>query len=58
MYLDPGFGSMLIQGIVAALAAGGAYLILMRKKIAAFFQNRKAVKNAEENQQNDAGIEK
>jgi hypothetical protein len=58
MYLDPGFGSMLIQGIVAALAAGGAYLILMRKKIAAFFQNRKAVKNAEENQQNDAETEK
>ena len=46
MYLDPGFGSMLIQGIVAALAAGGAYLILMRKKIVAFFQNRKAAKNA------------
>ena len=58
MYLDPGFGSMLIQGIVAALAAGGAYLILMRKKIAAFFQNRKAVMNAEENQLSDAETEK
>jgi len=58
MYLDPGFGSMLIQGIVAALAAGGAYLILMRKKIAAFFQNRKAVKNASQNEQKDSGTEK
>lgn len=58
MYLDPGFGSMLIQGIVAALAAGGAYLILMRKKIVAFFQNRKAVMNAEENQLSDAETEK
>ncbi len=58
MYLDPGFGSMIIQGIVAALAAGGAYLILMRKKIVAFFQNRKAVKNAAQNEQNDSGTEK
>ena len=58
MYLDPGFGSMLIQGIVAALAAGGAYLILMRKRIVAFFQNRKAVKNAAKNEQNTAEIEK
>lgn len=58
MYLDPGFGSMLIQGIVAALAAGGAYLILMRKKITTFFQNRKAVKNAAQNEQKDSGTEK
>lgn len=58
MYLDPGFGSMLIQGIVAALAAGGAYLILMRKRIVAFFQSRKAVKNAAKNEQNTAEIEK
>ena len=46
MYLDPGFGSMIIQGIVALIAGCGAYLILIRKKIAAFFRGRKAAKAA------------
>lgn len=58
MYLDPGFGSMIIQGIVAVLAAGGAYLILIRKKIVAFFQNRKAAKNATSDEQSTIGTGK
>ncbi len=33
MYLDPGFGSMIIQVIIAFFAAFGAYLVLIRKKI-------------------------
>jgi hypothetical protein len=57
MYLDPGFGSMIIQGIVAALAASGAYLILIRKKVIAFFQSRKAVKNAAQSRKNETGTE-
>lgn len=58
MYLDPGFGSMLIQGIIAALAAGGAYLILIRKKIANFFKKRKAAKIAAKVEQDTIGIGK
>lgn len=46
MYLDPGFGSMLIQGVIALIAGCGAYLILIRKKIVAFVRGRKAAKNA------------
>ena len=41
MYLDPGFGSMIIQFVVAGLAACGAYFVIFRKRIAEFFQNRK-----------------
>ncbi len=33
MYLDPGFGSMVIQAIVAAVAAVSAYFLIFRKKI-------------------------
>ena len=40
MYLDPGFGSMLIQAIIAAIAAGGAYLLIFRKRIVSFFKGR------------------
>lgn len=40
MYLDPGFGSMVIQVIVAALAAGGAYLLIFKKRIVSFFKSR------------------
>ena len=41
MYLDPGFGSMLIQGVIALLAGGVAYMVLARKKIMAKFRKRK-----------------
>ena len=37
MYLDPGFGGMLIQVIVAIVAAGGAMAFAMRKKISSIF---------------------
>ena len=40
MYLDPGFGSMLIQAVIAVIAAGGAYLLMIRKRIASFFKGR------------------
>ena len=41
MYLDPGFGSMLIQAVVAVIAAGGAYLLLFRKNIQNFFKKKR-----------------
>ena len=37
MYLDPGFGGMLVQIMVALVAAGGAILFAMRKKLRALF---------------------
>jgi hypothetical protein len=37
MYLDPGFGGMLIQIIVALAAAGGALVFATRKKLRELF---------------------
>ena len=36
MYLDPGFGSMVIQAVVGVIAVGGAALFFLRQKIAKF----------------------
>ena len=44
MYLDPSFGGMLIQIIIAIVAAGGALAFGMRRKIAALFKKNKSVK--------------
>ena len=38
MYLDPGFGGMLLQLIVATAAVGGGILFSFRKKIAGLFK--------------------
>jgi len=45
MYLDPGFGGMLLQVIVAIAAAGGAILFSFRKKIASLFSKEKSSEN-------------
>ena len=37
MYLDPGFGSMVIQILIAGVATIGASLYLFRQKIKTFF---------------------
>ncbi len=37
MYLDPGFGSMVIQIVLGAIAGGGAVLFMLRRKIAKLF---------------------
>jgi len=37
MYLDPGFGGMLIQIIIALVAVGGGLLYSFRKKIRRLF---------------------
>lgn len=41
MYLDPGFGSMIIQVVVAAIASCGVVLMIMKSRIKAFFVKRK-----------------
>ena len=41
MYLDPGFGGMLLQVIVALAAVGGAILFSLRKKITGLFKKGK-----------------
>ena len=41
MYLDPGFAQMVIQVVVAAVAAGGAYLLLFRNKVRSLFKKNK-----------------
>ena len=40
MYLDPGFGSMIIQFLVAGIAVGGIALAMLRKRIAALFRRK------------------
>jgi hypothetical protein len=57
MYLDPGFGSMLIQIIVAAIAAGGAYLLLFRKKLVSLFKKDGAGKYSASAEDED-GVDK
>lgn len=43
MYLDPGFGSMIIQFIIAGIAACGMYAVIFRKKIMDFFSRKRGV---------------
>ena len=38
MYLDPGFGGMLLQVIVAIAAVGGGIVFSFRKKIGGLFK--------------------
>ena len=38
MYLDPGFGGMLLQLVVAIAAVGGGILFSFRKKIGGLFK--------------------
>jgi hypothetical protein len=55
MYLDPGFGSMLIQVIVAVIAAAGAYILIFKKSIAGFFQKLRGGKSKAETKNEDGG---
>ena len=41
MYLDPGFGSLIIQMLVASFAAAAAMFGIFRVKIATFFKRGK-----------------
>jgi hypothetical protein len=54
MYLDPGFGSMLIQVLVASFAALAAMFGIFRTKIIAFFRKgKKATDEIPEDVAND-----
>ena len=46
MYLDPLFGSMVVQVIVVAVACGGAVLFSIRKKLRRLFSKKKSVQPA------------
>ena len=41
MYLDPAFGGMLLQVIIAIVAVGGGIIYSFRRKIKAFFSRNK-----------------
>jgi len=41
MYLDPAFGGMLLQVIIAIVAVGGGIVYSFRRKIKAFFSKNK-----------------
>jgi len=41
MYLDPGFGSMLVQALIASLAAAGVMVGVFWNRIKAFFNRGK-----------------
>ena len=41
MYLDPGFGGMLVQALVLIAAVGGAIVFSFRKKLGRLFSSRK-----------------
>ena len=42
MYLDPGFGGMLVQVLVLIAAVGGGILFSVRKKIRSLFSKDKS----------------
>jgi hypothetical protein len=48
MYFDPGFGSMVVQALLAALATCGTLLVLFRDKIKLFFSKKKVDKKYED----------
>jgi len=61
MYLDPNFGSMIIQLIIGLIAGAGAYLMIARKKIVSFSFKKKVTKdstsdNANEGKDHEKGI--
>jgi len=51
MYLDPGFGGMLLQVLVAIAAGGGVIIYGMRKKIKALFKKNKNISKTNVNSQ-------
>lgn len=49
MYLDPGFGSMIVQVIVAAIAGCGVVLYSIRRKLKSIFKRGKPAPDSVEN---------
>ena len=50
MYLDPGFGGMLVQALVLIVAVGGAIVFSFRKKLRQLFSRNVADTQPLENQ--------
>ena len=48
MYLDPGFGSMVIQLLIGGIAALGAGFFMFRQRIKDFFKLRSSKEPIEE----------
>lgn len=46
-YLDPGTGSMILQGLIGGIAAGAAVISIYFQKIKAFFQKLSGRSNDE-----------
>jgi len=53
MYLDPGFGSMVIQVVIGLIAAGGVALYTFRQKIAKLFGRSPPKENEQEELENN-----
>ena len=58
MYLDPGLGSMIIQIVVAGIAACGALLFSFRTRIKAWWAGRKGKATEEMEHSNDESMTK
>lgn len=52
MYLDPGFGSMIIQVVIGIIAATGVALYTLRQKISKFFRRSPKEKEQEKLENN------
>ncbi len=46
MYLDPGFGSMIIQLVVALIAGAGAIWLMAKTKIKNLFKKKSSTESA------------
>jgi uncharacterized protein (DUF2062 family) len=45
LYIDPGLGAMLIQSVIAGIAAAGLFFFAIRKRISAWFASKSKSKN-------------
>ncbi|MFA0448951.1 hypothetical protein AB4587_07275 [Vibrio breoganii] len=48
-YIDPGVGSMLLQGFIAAVATGMVTVSIYWQKVKSFFKRKKTDKKIEDN---------
>jgi hypothetical protein len=55
MYLDPGFGSMVIQMVIGLIAASGAGMYIFRQKLAKLFKHSSAKEKDTVNTASDDG---
>ena len=53
-YLDPGTGSMILQGLLGVLAAGAAAIGIYWQKVKAFYQRIRAPSTVQESEQEDS----